>query len=325
MAHEVDLPQGSGLHTIIVPSIFPTGDTRCYLGEGDHGWTVVDVGVSTDQAREIWDAGLKRIGIRYQDITNIYLTHNHPDHNGLAGWIQQKSGASVYMSAADLDSHSKYHLPEAEQITVLIEDMEPYGIPVELITSFVKDIEIIKQFFIPEAEMQPLEPGQLFRMGDDIYSFLPVPGHSDGHVMFMGSLHRRILSGDSLLFDRVSQISDWPYSVLENPLEIQLGALKEIAGLNPGVVLTAHGPIFEGVETRVAEIEKLHQRRLDKVLNMLQREFTLPELCQTINVRARVLQEMRVSWADTLAYLECLWRQGKISKRQDQFILYGPL
>lgn len=325
MIQEIDLPKECGLHTIIVPSIFPTGDTRCYLGEGDDGWTVVDTGVSTAEAKEIWDLELKRIGITYKQIKKIFLTHNHPDHNGLSGWVQQKTDAEVYMSKADIVSLDKYSLPQEQHLKALRQDMEPYGIPLELISSFVKDIEIIKQFFIPYAELKALEPGQTFRMGDDRYGFLPTPGHSDGHVMYMGIEHRRILSGDSLLADRVSQISDWPYSKLDNPLAIQLEALREVGNNGPGVVLTSHGPIFKGVPARLPEIEKQHQKRLDKVVRMLQKNMTLPELCQAINVKARVLQEMRVSWADTRAYLEFLWRQGKISKREDEFIMYGPV
>ncbi|MDD3893774.1 MAG: MBL fold metallo-hydrolase [Syntrophomonadaceae bacterium] len=325
MIKEVDLPEKAGLYTIMVPSIFPTGDTRCYLGEGDDGWTIVDCGVRTDQAQEIWTAGLRRIGIGFKDIKHIFLTHNHPDHYGLAGWLQHQSGAIVHMSSADINTQRKYSLPQQEQLDVLLQDMKPYGIPVDLITSFVKDIEIIKQFSLPLAEVLALESDQLFRMGDDQYEFILVPGHSDGHVMYVGLNQKRVLSGDSMLFDRVSQISDWPYSVLDNPLEVQLNALRELAKKDPGVVLTAHGPIFEGIPSRIVEIENLFQRRLNKVLNLLQRDFTLPELCQTINVRARVLQEMRVSWADTRAYLEYMWRQNKISKHQDRYIKYGPV
>ena len=91
---------------------------------------------------------------------------------------------------------------------------------------------------------------------------------------------------------------------------------------NPAQVLPAHGPIFEGATERLAEIEKLHRRRMTKVLKALTGEMTLPELCQAIDVKARVLQEFRVSWADTRAYLECLWRQGLIAKSTEGVISY---
>jgi hypothetical protein len=61
-----------------------------------------------------------------------------------------------------------------------------------------------------------------------------------------------------------------------------------------------------------------------KVLEKLERELTLIEVCQAINVKARVLQEFRVSWADTRAYLECLWRRGLIDKTVDDMVHYLP-
>lgn len=312
-----------GIHTLIIPSIFPTGDTRCFIAEGEDGWTLIDVGVSTAQARELWEYSLRKIGITFRQIRNIYLTHNHPDHCGIAGWIQQRSDAQVFMPRKDLPPLAKYKLHEKLQIEQIRTDMAPYGIPDDLIVRLVKDIMMIRSFFEPYAEVTPVDEGDTFPFGDDLYTMYNVPGHSDGHGVFLGQNHKLLFSGDAFLADRVSQISDWPYSTIEDPLTTNLQALRRIMVLDPIQVLPAHGPVFEDAVDRLAEIEKLHMRRLIKVLKMLNREMTLPELCQAIKVKARVLQEFRVSWADTRAYLEWLWRQGLIAKNTEEIIHYS--
>ena len=321
MNTETDLKR-YGIYTLIIPSIFPTGDTRCFAAEGEDGWTLIDVGVSIPQARELWESFLGEIGISFHQIRRIYLTHNHPDHCGIAGWLQQQSDAQVFLPRKDLPALAKYKLPENEQIEQIRTDMAPYGIADEMIVRLVKDIMLILPFFKPYPEIIPLDEGDTFRFGDDVYTTYNVPGHSDGHVVFLGENYKRLFSGDAFLADRVSQISDWPYSTLEDPLTTNLQALRRIMVMEPTRVLSAHGPMFEGATERLAKIEKLHLRRMTKVLKTLTGDMTLPELCQAIDVKARVLQEFRVSWADTRAYLEYLWRQGLIAKSTEGIIHY---
>lgn len=310
---------------MIIPSIFPTGDTRCFIAEGEDGWTLVDVGVSTPQARELWKSCLREIGISFHQIRSIYLTHGHPDHCGIAGWLQQQADAQVFLPRKDIPPLAKYMLPENEQAEQIRAEMAPYGIADEMITRLAKDIVQLQPFFKPFPEITPLDEGDTFRFGDDICTAYYLPGHSDGHGVFLGEKHKCLFSGDAFLADHVSQMSDWPYSTLENPLTANLQALRDIMVMGPAQVLPAHGPIFEGARERLAEVEKLHRRRMTKALKTLTGEMTLPEVCQAIGVKARVLQEFRVSWADTRAYLECLWGQGLIEKSTEGIIRYRSI
>jgi len=309
---------------LIVPSIFPTGDTRCFLAEGDSGWAVIEVGVHTAAARERWVAALEQWGISFRQIEKIYVTHIHPDHAGIAGWLQQQCDAEVLVPRADLPAWSKYRLPEAEHAEELQRDMAPCGISGDMVRQLARDICEINGFYLPYPEVTPVDPGHTFRFGDDIYQVLAIPGHSDGHLMFLGQQGRWLFSGDAFLAEHVSQISDWPYSNLEDPLTENLRALRQIVKQDPALVLPTHGPGFTGAGSRLEAIEAQHNRRMTKVLEKLTGAMTLIEVCQAINVKARVLQEFRVSWADTRAYLECLWRQGLIEKDLDEIIRYRP-
>ncbi|MGE5397354.1 MAG: MBL fold metallo-hydrolase [Chitinophagales bacterium] len=305
-----------GIYRLTIPTVFPTGDTHCYLGEGDDGWVVVDVGVNVPEAKQIWENGLKEIGIGFSDISSIYLTHNHPDHGGLAGWFQQQSGANVFISADDIRALGIYNLPENEHELMLKDKMGPHGISEEYIKTFVKDIGSIMHTYLPFPMISPLKKDHRFRLGDDIYQPAAVPGHSDGHMVFLGLNKGRLLSGDALLGDWIPQASDWPYSALDNPIGLNLEALKELAKNPLNTVLPGHGNSFTGVMERVEAVEKQHERRMSKIeRTLLGKEMTLFEICSEINVGARVLQEMRVSWADTLGYLELLCFRGRVEKR----------
>jgi glyoxylase-like metal-dependent hydrolase (beta-lactamase superfamily II) len=75
-------------------------DVRCFLVA--HGAGVVLIDTCLAGSSERIAGGLERIGARWQDITDVVLTHNHPDHaGGLAEVIARARPAAVWAGAAD--------------------------------------------------------------------------------------------------------------------------------------------------------------------------------------------------------------------------------
>ena len=90
------------------------------LDDGD-AYTIVDSGLATDQARQIW-RDLLAGPLSDKPVTRIVITHFHPDHAGLAGWLAEQTGAPIFMTRTEffyartfqLETHK--HPPEAVQI-----------------------------------------------------------------------------------------------------------------------------------------------------------------------------------------------------------------
>ncbi len=314
----------NGVYRITIPTVLPTGDTHCYFGEGDGGWTVIDAGTNTSANQALWAEALKRAGINFKQIRTIYLTHNHLDHFGLAGWLQQQSDAEVLLSEEDSAANEYFHMPEEEHLQRLSEVMRPYGISDDIPGSLVREIKMLKPFMEPFPVVQPMPVGESFRLGDDVYEILAAPGHTAGHVVFLGQEHRRLFSGDVLCSDRVSQISEWPYLSPEDPLGEHLQSLQSIVARGVADVCAGHGAFISDASGRLREVENEHDKRIGKAANMVSEAMTLPEICRALGVGARSHHEMRVSWGDTRAYLEHLVRQGKILKSTSPLIRYYP-
>ena len=64
------------------------------LDDGD-GWTVIDTGFNSNKGRAIWQA-LMDGPLKGKPITRVLVTHHHPDHVGMAGWLQSDHGAELW-------------------------------------------------------------------------------------------------------------------------------------------------------------------------------------------------------------------------------------
>lgn len=63
------------------------------LDDGD-GWTIVDTGFASNRSKVLW-AKLMAGPLGGKPITRVIVTHHHPDHIGMAGWLQSDHGAEL--------------------------------------------------------------------------------------------------------------------------------------------------------------------------------------------------------------------------------------
>lgn len=88
-------------------------DNLVYLGiEDATAWAVLTsegiVLIDSLNNRREWidriEPGMRRIGLKPEDIKYVIVTHGHGDHFGGAAYLQEKYGARVVMSAVDWES-----------------------------------------------------------------------------------------------------------------------------------------------------------------------------------------------------------------------------
>src|SRR6185312_16478414 len=79
------------------------GSVNAWLLRGDP-LTLIDTGPRSDEALAALEAGLRREGLRVENIELVIPTHHHLDHTGLLATIVARSGARV----AALDRAAEY-------------------------------------------------------------------------------------------------------------------------------------------------------------------------------------------------------------------------
>src|SRR5690242_18796647 len=85
-----------GVLWIRMPLPFALDHINLWLLRDGERWTAVDTGVSSEPVRAPWSPVLAD-----HALSRIVVTHFHPDHLGLAVWLQQATGAPLWMSQGD--------------------------------------------------------------------------------------------------------------------------------------------------------------------------------------------------------------------------------
>lgn len=76
-------------------------DVRCFLLRDRSGLLLVDAGMNT--APDDIGSALSRLGAQWADLTDIIITHSHPDHTGgLQAVTAQAPGATVWAGGPDI-------------------------------------------------------------------------------------------------------------------------------------------------------------------------------------------------------------------------------
>src|SRR3954468_18734190 len=76
--------------------------------------TLIDTGPRDGGALSALEAGLRREGLRVEDIELLLATHHHLDHVGLAATVQRRSGPAVAVLDRTAD-YAAHYAAEVEQ------------------------------------------------------------------------------------------------------------------------------------------------------------------------------------------------------------------
>src|SRR6478735_3800491 len=72
-----------------IPLPFRLNHINVYLIDDGRGWAVLDTGIGNDATRAVWEA-LTTGPLAGRPLTRLIVTHFHPDHIGLAGWLCER-------------------------------------------------------------------------------------------------------------------------------------------------------------------------------------------------------------------------------------------
>jgi glyoxylase-like metal-dependent hydrolase (beta-lactamase superfamily II) len=213
---------------------------------GSSGWVLIDTGLRTS-ADEIVQCAEKRFGADAYPAA-IILTHGHFDHAGSVEALAERWDVPVYAHPAErpyLSGTASY--PPADPwvgggVLALISPLFPRG-PIDLGDRLT---------MLPEDRSITAMPG---------WQWIHTPGHAPGHVSLWRESDRTLIAGDAV----ITTGQESAYDVAVQKLEMHgppryftpdwrtaEGSVRELAELEPELLVTGHGVPAKGPGMRTA-------------------------------------------------------------------------
>jgi len=266
LAPTVDrLPDGV-LHAEL-PTPFAVGPVNCYLLLDDPV-TLVDPGMLWDDTTATIEGLLAGAGLAITDVAQVVVTHGHPDHFGVAGWVAERSGAPVLCGRGE----ERKLVDGYATTSPVVGLVDALGIPPEVRAEFPGFAALVAEITHPldRDDLVLLADHERVHAGGRELEVHLTPGHAVGHVSLFDADTSTLVSGDHLL-PRITpnpliEPDDQSPLGRRRSLVEYLGSLDRFTDLPAETVLPGHGPAFTDIGHLVATMRAHHARRAEDVL-----------------------------------------------------------
>lgn len=310
------------IYQVRIPLPFALNIVNCYLLRDGNGWTVVDTGLNTEAARHTWETVFEALRMQPGDIQQIVLTHTHPDHFGMAGWLQERAKAQgthapVRMSPKEQRQSEMLWGKHTERIDPFVHFLRCCGMPEDMVRTVAEGVFSTGQMTLPHPEqIETAQPGESLRLGRRTFRSIHAPGHSDGQLIFYDAEDRLLLSGDQVLMKITPNIGLWNETE-PDPLGRYLRSLAELRRLDVRLALPGHKLLIEDWRGRLSELEQHHADRLAITYGACASGATAFEASQVIFTIGRFSpHEWRFAMVEALAHLEYLVDHGRLRREE---------
>lgn len=286
---------------------------------GDSGWTLIDTGINADMAKEAWTALAAKL-FAGKPLKRIFLTHLHPDHIGLATWLQERHRVPVWMSKRGHSLMQVFAQPFTPE-----EVAEAEGF---MIRNGYADSAMLGKFFsgksfrsgisgAPSVAHHPVD-GERIAIGQGSWQVYETDGHAEGHQCLFEAQRKILISGDQVLPTISSNVSYSPRGTDSNPLASYLASLKRLSELDDRtLVLPSHGRPFYGLRARAEDLAAHHEAHLSAMLEACAQPKTAFDLVPVLFKRRLIGPHWMFAMMETIAHAEYLALAGQIERRQE--------
>jgi len=288
-----------------------------FLDDGD-GWAVLDAGIASPAARDAWDA-LRAGPLRGRRLTRLIVTHAHPDHIGLAGWLAERFDIPLLIGqTAYLDCLSLSLDPGRLEAKVYRDFYRRNGLDdatnVQLSTLGHGYLRLITPL---PVTFERLVAGDRLKLGGRDVSVLSGDGHAPEQIMLHDSAARLFFPADQILAKISPNVSVSPVDPNGDPLGLYLRSLSALrAGVaEEALILPGHGLPFIGLHRRIDELIAHHAARCAALFEACRDRPRAPaELLPVLFPHELDPHQMGFAFNELLAHVNFMLRVGTLQK-----------
>jgi glyoxylase-like metal-dependent hydrolase (beta-lactamase superfamily II) len=280
LVYPFDKPADGG-HVEVAPGVFWVRLPLPYaldhinvwvLDDGAAGWAIVDTGTRTEAVAAAWRAQFAQSPDE-RPLSRVFVTHMHPDHVGMAGWLTRKAGVRLWMTRLEYlscrvmvsdtgreappEATGFYHRAGWDEAAI-----ETYR---ARFGNFGKHIHALPDSY------RRLHDGETIAIGAHDWRVIVGNGHSPEHACLYCPDLKVLISGDQVLPRISSNVSVNPIEPEADPMADWLASLDKLQREVPDdvLVLPSHNECFRGLHARIESLRRGQAVALERLQRSL--------------------------------------------------------
>jgi glyoxylase-like metal-dependent hydrolase (beta-lactamase superfamily II) len=290
------------------------------IADGER-WTLVDSGLRSPETASAWSR-LHEGALRRRPPSRLIVTHMHPDHVGMAGWITRRGGCELWMTRLEyltcrvLVADTGRDAPDEG-----IRFYRRAGWNDEAIEHYrARFGEFGKHTYALPDSYRRISDGETIRIGDHDWQVVVGSGHSPEHACLYCPSLRLLVSGDQVLPRISSNVSVFPTEPNADPLGDWLASLARIRRIVPDdvLVLPAHNLPFRGLHARIDDLITGHLDGLAQLRERIAQPSRVVDVFGALFARPIDTPHLlSMATGETLAHLNHLVARGEAAAEAD--------
>ena len=295
----------------------PLKELNSYFIKGKERNLIIDTGFNRPECKEALFGALGKLEVDLTK-TDVFITHLHADHSGLAYALQNKN-TKIYASKLDgtlINSMTdKDYWNKFDELNDYMGLLGAEKLHFELHPGyrFKMDGKINFTF---------LKENNILNIGDYTFKVIEIPGHTPGQIGLYEENRKIFFCGDHILDSITPNISFWGFEF--DILGIYFENLKKVRNMDINYLMTAHRNIIRDHKERIDKLLYHHEQRLNEVKSILRLNWktayeTAAEMTWDLTYKSFEDFPTPQKWfasSEALSHIEHLVYTGKVDKEK---------
>jgi glyoxylase-like metal-dependent hydrolase (beta-lactamase superfamily II) len=257
----------------------------------------------------------------------LIVTHSHPDHVGLAGWIVERFNCPLVMSQVEY-LQSVYHqnrgTDERREAQRLF--FRRHGMDESLTEKLLgRGQDYLKRVSVLPPSYRRISHGEDVVIGTRRFRVITGGGHALDQVMLYCADDKLFLSADQVLSKISPNVSVWAVEPEQNSLGEYLASLASLTTTLPYdvLVLPGHGVPFYGLKTRIKQLADHHEERCRLIAEACREMPQTSRALVPVVFNKHVLDEHQMGFAagELVAHVNYMIVEGRLTAEMQDGVL----
>jgi glyoxylase-like metal-dependent hydrolase (beta-lactamase superfamily II) len=310
-----------GILWLRLPLPMKLDHVNVYALEDGDGWCIIDTGFHSKRMLKTWESILAG-PLGGKPVTRVLITHHHPDHVGMAGWLQSEHGAELIATRtswlfARMLALDAQETPPAESIAFYRSSGMDAAIVEERRTS--KPFNYADIVYPMPLGFRRIQQGDTLTIGARTFDVHIGDGHAPEHATLWSRDDNIVIAGDQILPGISPNLGVYATEPDADPVSGWLDACERFAKIarEDHFVLPGHKLPFTGLPARMRNLIDNHHHALDRLYDHLETPSTAAECFLPLFKRAIGFGEYGLALVESVAHLNHLHQQGKIARARN--------